>query len=84
MRLLRWLALPKLKECSIVTLTKGMSKRTMRIMIRLIQPESRIYLVEALQGMVMMMAVVTVDPTKIVHQMMTGTPTNGKRKRRRK
>jgi hypothetical protein len=76
--------LPKLKEYSTGTLTKGMSKKMMRIMIRLIPPESRTYLVEALQETVMMTAVVTVDPTKIVPQMMTGTPTNGKRRRRRK
>jgi hypothetical protein len=61
-----------------------MSKRMMRIMIRLIPPESRTYLVEALQEMVMMMAVGTVDPTKIVLQTMTGTPINGKRRRRKK
>jgi hypothetical protein len=61
-----------------------MSKKMMRIMIRLIPPESRTYLVEALQETVMMTAVVTVDPTKIVPQTMTGTPTNGKRRRRRK
>lgn len=61
-----------------------MSKRTMRIMIRLIPHESRTYLVVALQETGMMMAVVTVDLTKIVHQTMMGTPTKGKRRRRRK
>ena len=53
-------------------------------MILLIQLESRTYPAEGLQEMVMIMAVVTVDPTKIVRQTMTGTPTNGKRRKRRK
>lgn len=58
-----------------------MSKRTMRIMIRLIPPESRTYLVVGLQETVM--AVGTVAPIKIVLQTMTGTQTNGKRRRRK-
>ena len=58
-----------------------MSKRTMRIMIPLIPPESRTYLVVGLQETVM--AVVTVAPIKIVLQTMTGTQTNGKRRRRK-
>lgn len=58
-----------------------MSKRTMRIMIPLIPPESRTYLVVGLQETVM--AVGTVAPIKIVLQTMTGTQTNGKRRRRK-
>jgi hypothetical protein len=58
-----------------------MSKRTMRIMIPLIPPESRIYLVVGLQETVM--AVVTVAPIKIVLQTMTETQINGKRRKRK-
>ena len=58
-----------------------MNKRTMRIMIPLIPPESRIYLVVGLQETVM--AVVTVAPIKIVLQTMTETQINGKRRKRK-
>ena len=58
-----------------------MSKKTMRIMIPLIPPESRTYLVVGLQETVM--AVVTVAPIKTVLQTMTGTQTKGKRRKRK-